>query len=72
MTPQNVYILSGITIIICVILSLFAGRKKKVKVAKLPVTETIFPLSAGITAPVFYDVIEGVYKNKPIKLSGVK
>lgn len=72
MTPQNVYVLSGITIIICVILSLFAGRKKKVKVAKLPVTETIFPVSAGITAPVFYDVIEGVYKNKPVKLSGVK
>jgi len=72
MTPQNVYVLSGITIIICVILSLFAGRKKKVKVAKLPVVETIFPVSVGITAPVFYDVIEGIYKNKPIKLSGVK
>ncbi len=72
MTPQNVYILSGITIIICVMLSLIAGKKKKLKVIKLPVTETIFPVSAGIIEPVFYDVIEGIYKNKPIKLSDIK
>ena len=64
--------MSGIIILICIILSLIAGKKKKVKNIILPVADTVFPISAGITEPVFYDTVEGFCGKKTVKLAGVK
>ena len=72
MTPQSVYIMSGLIILMCVFLSLLAGMNIKVKNIKLPVAETIFPVSAGIVEPAFYPSVEGSCGNKPIKLTNIK
>ncbi len=72
MTPQTVIVLSCIVVAICIVLSFIAGKKKKVRNIKLPVTETVFPVSADINEPVFYDVIKGTCENKEIKLTNIK
>ena len=69
MTQQTVYLLSAIVIVICVVLSLIAGKKKKIKNIMLPVTEIEVSVSEDILFP---EVIKGTYRNREIELTDIK
>lgn len=72
MTPYIITAITAAIVAICIILSLYAGRRKNVKGIKLPVTETFFPVSAGITEPVFYEKLKGEYQGQRVEVTGVK